>query len=164
MTEHSEVESSLTVKRDTEASRDQVWSVIADGWTYSQWVVGNSRMRAVDPNWPQEGSTIRHSVGAWPLLLDDVTLVQECVPKQKLVLLAKGRPLGKARITLRLFDIDGGGCRIEMSEVPVGAPMGWVPQKAALAAAYPRNRECTWRLAAIAERRTPADLSTDESE
>jgi uncharacterized protein YndB with AHSA1/START domain len=158
VTENPETESSLTVRRDTSASRAEVWAAIADGWTYSQWVVGNSRMRAVDPNWPQVGSTIRHSVGVWPLLLNDVTVVEECQPLQRLVLLAKGRPLGKARITLRLFDIDGGGCRIEMAEVPVGAPMGWVPKRVALAAAFPRNRECTWRLATIAERRAPDDL------
>lgn len=156
-----EAESPLTVKRDTTASREQVWAVISDGWTYSQWVVGNSRMRAVDPNWPQTGSTIRHSIGVWPLLLDDLTVVEECEPLERLVLLAKGRPFGKARIALRLFDIDGGGCRIEMAEVPVGAPMGWVPERLSLAAAFPRNRECTWRLAAMAERRTPDDV--DES-
>jgi uncharacterized protein YndB with AHSA1/START domain len=153
-----EAQSPLTVERDISASREKVWAVIADGWTYSQWVVGNSRMRAVDPNWPEVGSTIRHSVGVWPLLLDDVTVVEECQPLQQLVLLAKGRPFGKARITLRLTDIDSGGCRIEMAEVPVGAPMGWVPKRAALAAAFPRNRECTWRLAAIAERRSPDEL------
>jgi hypothetical protein len=152
-----ETDSALTVKRDTSASRDEVWSVMADGWAYSQWVVGNSRMRAVDPNWPQVGSTIRHSIGVWPVLLDDVTVVEDCQPQERLVLLAKGRPFGKARITMRLFDIDGGGCRIEMAEVPAGAPMGWVPTRVALAAAYPRNRECTWRLAAIAERRGPED-------
>ena len=153
-----EVESQLTVRRDTTASRQRVWDVIADGWTYAQWVVGNSRMRAVSPDWPAVGSTIHHSVGVWPLLLDDQTVVEECVPQERLVLLAKGRPIGKARITLCLFDIEGGGCRIEMAEVPVGAPMGWVPDRLALAAAIPRNRECTWRLAAIAERRVSDDV------
>jgi len=131
---------------------------MADGWTYSQWVVGNSRMRAVDPEWPKAGSTIRHSIGVWPLLLDDLTVVQDCQPLERLVLLAKGRPLGKARITLRLFDTDDGGCRIEMDEVPVGAPLGWVPDRLASAAAFPRNRECTWRLAALAERLSPEDV------
>lgn len=158
MTSHpQEVESPLTVRRDTTASRDQVWAVMADGWTYSQWVVGNSRMRAVSRDWPKAGSTIHHSIGVWPLLVNDLTVVEECRPLELLVLLAKGRPLGKARITLRLSDIDGGGCRIEMAEVPVGLPMGWVPNQLALAAAFPRNRECTWRLAAIAERREPSD-------
>ncbi|MCV7420393.1 SRPBCC family protein [Mycobacterium yunnanensis] len=153
----SEVERELSVKRDTTTSRQRVWEVLADGWTYSQWVVGNSRMRAVSPDWPAVGSTIHHSVGVWPLLLNDQTEVLESVPQELLVLLAKGRPLGKARITLRLFDLDGGGCRIEMAEVPVGMPMGWVPERVALAAAVPRNRECTWRLAALAERRVSDD-------
>jgi len=158
MTDHPrESESHLTVKRETSASRQRVWDVIADGWTYSQWVVGNSRMRAVSPDWPAAGSTIHHSVGVWPLLLDDQTEVLESVPQERLVLLAKGRPFGKARITLRLFDVAGGGCRIEMAEVPVGMPMGWVPERVALAAAIPRNRECTWRLAALAERRASDD-------
>ncbi|CAN5287212.1 SRPBCC family protein [soil metagenome] len=156
MAEHpEEVESSLTVKRLTTASRDQVWSVIADGWTYTQWVVGNSRMRAVDPHWPQPGSTIEHSIGIWPLLIDDLTVVKDCLPRERLVLIAKGRPFGKARITLRLWEAEGDGCLIEMAEVPVGAPMGWLPGRLALAAAFPRNRECTQRLAAIAERRVP---------
>jgi len=159
MTKHpEEVDSALTVTRDTAATREQVWNVIADGWTYSQWVVGNSRMRAVDPEWPKVGSTIRHSIGVWPLVVDDVTVVEDCRPREQLVLLAKGRPLGKARITLRLSDIDDGGCRIEMAEVPVGAPMGWMPNRLALALAVPRNRECTWRLAALAERRRPDDV------
>lgn len=153
--------SALVVRRDTTATREQVWDVIADGWTYSQWVVGNSRMRAVDPEWPKVGSTIRHSIGVWPLVLDDLTVVEVCVPRTQLVLLAKGRPLGKARITLQLFDTPSGGCRIEMAEVAAGAPMGWMPERLALAAAAPRNRECTFRLAAIAERRRPDELKLD---
>lgn len=152
-----ELDSSLTVKRDTTATRQRVWDVIADGWTYSQWVVGNSRMRAVDPAWPNVGSTIEHSIGIWPFVVDDITVVEDCQPLEQLVLLAKTRPFGKARITLRLSDIEG-GCRIEMAEVPVGAPMGWVPNRLALTAAIPRNRECTWRLAALAERRPPSDV------
>jgi len=146
------VDSSLTVTRETTASRDAVWNVIADGWTYSQWVVGNTRMRAVDPNWPAPGSTIHHTIGIWPVVLNDETVVESCTPKEELVLLAKGRPFAAARITLRLFDTpDGSG--IEMAEVPIGGPLNWIPRRLALAAAYPRNRECTQRLVALAERR-----------
>ncbi|MBJ7463365.1 MAG: SRPBCC family protein [Mycolicibacterium sp.] len=155
MAHSDEVGSALTVTRETAASREQVWAVIADGWTYSQWVVGNSRMRAVDPRWPEVSSTIDHSIGVWPLLVDDQTVVEDCEPRRQIVLLAKGRPFGKARVTLRLSDTADGGCRIEMAEVPVGFPMGWIPERLALAAAVPRNRECTQRLAAIAERRSP---------
>ena len=55
MTPPPEARNSFVVTRNTTASRQQVWDVIADGWTYSQWVVGNSRMRAVDPSWPSPG-------------------------------------------------------------------------------------------------------------
>jgi hypothetical protein len=40
-----------------------------------------------------------------------------------------------------------------MAEVPVGGPLNLLPRRLALAAAYPRNRECLARLAALAERR-----------
>src|SRR3978361_501592 len=152
-----EVGSDLTVRRDTSAPRRQVWAQLADGCTYSQWGVGNSRMRAVDADWPAPGSAIHHSVGIWPLLLDDETVVDECAPENELGLIAKGRPIGAARITLRLFDIDG-GCRIEMSEIPINPPLKWLPTKVALTAGWPRNRECTRRLAALAERRTSPDV------
>lgn len=134
--------------------------MLADGWTYSQWVVGNSRMRAVDPDWPQPGSTIHHSIGVWPAVINDSTVVESCTPEDELVLIANGRPFGKARITLRLHDTDGGGCVIEMAEVPVSAPMKWLPDSVALAGVFPRNRETTWRLAAIAERRTSEQTDT----
>ncbi|MGX9787509.1 SRPBCC family protein [Mycobacterium sp. MMS18-G62] len=152
MAEPEEADSLLTATRDTTATRQQVWNVIADGWTYSQWVVGNTRMRAVDPHWPAVGSKIHHTIGIWPVVLNDETEVESSRPLEELVLRAKGRPFGGARITLRLFDSDG-GCRIDMAEVPIGGPLSLVPRRLALAAAWPRNRECLRRMAALAERR-----------
>src|SRR5689334_4081685 len=96
--------------RLVEAPRTRVWEVLAEGWTYSQWVVGNSRMRAVDPHWPASGAVIEHSIGVWPLLIDDCTISQKCRPQEQLVLLARLGPLGAARISLRLEDAPGGCC------------------------------------------------------
>ena len=144
MSEPHEVNSILTVKRDTTATPEQVWTVIANGWTYSQWVVGNSRMRAVDENWPAPGSRIHHTIGVWPLTINDETVVKACTPGREIVLHAKTRPFGGARITLRLSE-SATGCRIEMSEVPVGGTLNLVPRPLALAVVWPRNRECTWR-------------------
>ena len=48
----------MTVTRDVAATRQRVWDVLADGWSYSGWVVGNSRIRAVSSNWPAPGSPI----------------------------------------------------------------------------------------------------------
>jgi len=127
-----------------------VWDVLADGWAYSGWVVGNSRIRAVSADWPAPGARILHSIGTWPAVIDDET-------GEELVLLAKIRPAAEARITLQLTDI-AGGCRVAMTEVAVSAPLRWVPDSVQLTAVAPRNRECTWRLAMIAENADPDAL------
>lgn len=131
---------------------------MANGWTYAQWVVGNSRTRAVDSNWPEPGSAIKHSVGIWPLVISDQTTVESCTPGEELVLLAGIGPLGAMRITLRLKDGDDGGCRIEMIETPASGPVRMLPDRLVLAAVYPRNRECLLRLTALAERLEPSQV------
>ena len=60
----------MTVSRDIAAPRQRVWDVLADGWTYSGWVVGNSHVRGVDPGWPSVGTRIHHSAGAWPVQIE----------------------------------------------------------------------------------------------
>jgi hypothetical protein len=147
----------LSVIRDIAAGRRQVWDVMANGWTYSQWVVGNSRTRAVDSNWPEPGASIRHSIGVWPFVLNDKTVVESCVPLEKLVLRARGAPFGAARVTLLLSDVPD-GCRVEMIEVPIEGVGRIVPEPVGLLAAYPRNRECLLRLAAIVERFEPSQV------
>ena len=78
-------------------------------------------------------------------------------PGDELVLLAKIRPAAEARITMQLSDIPG-GCRVAMTEVVVSAPLRWVPDFVQLVGVAPRNRECLWRLAMIAEDADPDDL------
>ena len=109
----------MTVTRDIAATRQRVWDVLANGWTYSGWVVGNSRIRAVDSNWPAPGTRILHSIGTWPAVIDDETVVEHSIPGEELVLMAKTRPAAKARITLQLTDLPDGGCRVAMTEVVV---------------------------------------------
>ncbi len=65
----------IGVQRMVSAPPEAVWEVLADGWVYTGWVVGASRMRAVDPAWPVPDARLHHSVGGWPLLLDDTTSV-----------------------------------------------------------------------------------------
>ena len=84
------------------ATPDQVWDVLADGWLYPLWVVGASRMREVDDDVAQPGSRLHHSVGTWPLLLDDITEVVECRPGSLLELKAHAWPAGRADVRIRL--------------------------------------------------------------
>src|SRR4029078_8750898 len=85
-----------------------VWAVLADGWLYPVWVVGAARMREVDEHWPAVGARLHHSVGIWPLLIDDNTEVLESEPEQLLRLRTRGRPAGEAAGDILLSR--GGGC------------------------------------------------------
>ncbi len=88
--------------RIVKAPPTAVWEILADGWLYPLWVVGASRIRDVDPSWPEQGSQIAHSVGAWPMLIDDTTEVTECRPGQLLALRARAWPAGEAAVEIRL--------------------------------------------------------------
>jgi uncharacterized protein YndB with AHSA1/START domain len=142
----------IEVQRPVEASPREVFSVLADGWLYSGWVVGASRIRAVDDQWPAVGSQIHHSVGSWPALIDDTTEVVECTPDQRLVLQARGWPLGEGTVYIDLEDT-GGGCLVRMREDASRGPGRLVPKPIRQLSILPRNRESLRRLQLIAEGR-----------
>lgn len=141
------------VRRDTTARVEDVWAVLADGWLYASWVVGASTIRDVDATWPAPGSRIHHSVGLWPILIKDKTVVLESTPDQQLVLQARGWPLGEARVDIRLEPHDDGGCTIVIDEEPTHGPGVLSPHALREVAIGPRNRETLYRLALLAEGR-----------
>jgi uncharacterized protein YndB with AHSA1/START domain len=146
-----------TVSKTIQASPAEVFSVLSDGWLYSNWVVGTSHMRAVDANWPAIGSKLHHASGVWPLVARDETTVEELIADKHLVLTAKGRPLGEARVVLELAAA-GAGTLITMTETPVAGPAKWLHNPVAEAVLVRRNVESLERLAAVAERRnTPPE-------
>lgn len=136
---------------ETSATTDEVWAVLADGWSYVGWVVGASRIRKVDVGWPSAGSRIHHSAGSWPVLLNDETTVLDSEPGRRLVLQAQGWPFGEATIDLAL-EPKGSGCRIVMREDVTKGPGRIVPKPVRQLALRPRNRESLRRLALLAER------------
>lgn len=129
----------------------QVFDVLRDGWTYSNWVVGTSHMRAVDDAWPRPGSKLHHASGAWPLVRRDETEVEAAEPGRSLVLTARARPAGEARIEIGL-EPEGDGCRVTMTEYPSSWPARWLHNPVADAVLARRNRESLARLKALVER------------
>jgi uncharacterized protein YndB with AHSA1/START domain len=132
-------------------SPERVFEVLSDGWLYTGWVVGASHIRAVEPAWPAPDSRIHHAVGAWPIMLRDETRVEACEAPTRLVLLARGRPLGEARVELRL-EPRPTGTLVRMLETPVSGPGRWLHNPVADALLHARNVESLARLAALAER------------
>ena len=140
------------VSRSVAASRPDLWDLLCDGWFYPLWVVGASRMRDVDDGWPVPGSRLHHSVGNWPLLIDDQTEVLEAVPQQSLRLKAHSWPAGAAEVFIALAD-DGPGTLVTIWEDAVDGPGTLVPRMLRQVAMVPRNTESLRRLAFIAEGR-----------
>jgi uncharacterized protein YndB with AHSA1/START domain len=98
------------------ASPDQVFAVLANPENYGDWVVGSDAIRDADPSWPKVGSRFHHRVGVGLLKVNDHTEVLEVEPPHRLVMHARARPLGTAKVSMRLTDRDG-GTHVTMTEI-----------------------------------------------
>ncbi|HVE68819.1 MAG TPA: SRPBCC domain-containing protein [Solirubrobacteraceae bacterium] len=137
----------------TTASPQDVWDVLVDAESYAYWVVGASKIREVEPEWPQPGSRFHHSQGIWPITLNDHSVVLDVEPPRRLVLKVKIRPLGTARVEFVLRP-RAGGTHVTMIEVPGDFPSRFVfgnPLSKRLL--HLRNEESLRRLRQLAEER-----------
>ncbi|RKT53980.1 SRPBCC family protein [Saccharothrix australiensis] len=142
------VEVSLRVS----APLEQVFGVLADGWSYASWVVGAAHIREVDADWPAPGARIHHSIGPWPLQVKDITTVRAVVAGRMLELDARMWPLGAAHIRFDLIEA-GGATTVRMREEVEKGPLSLLPAPVQALALTPRNRESLRRFADLAERR-----------
>ena len=141
-----------TTSRPTSATPEQVWSVLADGWLYPLFVVGASRMRDVDDTWPAVGSRLHHSVGTWPLLIDDTTEVLELEEDRRIVLKARGWPAGEARVEISLRPT-ADATVVTIVENATAGPGALIPKPVQDVQLHLRNTETLRRLAFVAEGR-----------
>ena len=139
------------VRRHVDAPAAAVWGVLADGWLYGNWVVGTSRVRFVDLSWPGVDSRLEHSFGVWPAVIGDESRVLESEPDRRLVIRAKGWPMGEARVELTIDAWDDETCDVAMVEDAVSGPGTVVPRAVRQPVIAMRNREAVHRLALIAE-------------
>ncbi|MES1193452.1 MAG: SRPBCC domain-containing protein [Solirubrobacterales bacterium] len=96
---------------------EQVFAVLSDPETYAYWVVGADSIRDADAAWPAVGAKLHHRIGVGPFKLNDNTEVLEVTKPVHLVLQARARPLGTARVILDLIDL-GDGTQVTMVEGP----------------------------------------------
>jgi len=141
-------------------SPEDVFAVLADGWLYPVWVVGASRVRHVDAEWPRPGTALHHSIGIWPVLFDDTTEVVEWSPDDTISLRARVGPLGRAVIVLTVRP-HSRGCTVTMGERFVGGVAATLPYLLRRLALTLRNHENLNRLAHLPEGRR-ADRETDD--
>jgi uncharacterized protein YndB with AHSA1/START domain len=133
------------------AAPDRVFAVLADAWTYERWVVGCKQIRDVDGDWPAPGATFHHSVGMGPLTVRDTTTVIESDAPGRLVLRARARPAGVARVEIDLAEA-GGGTEVVMNERPISGPPALLHNPLQDRLIDRRNAESLRRLKQLAER------------
>ena len=141
-----------TVARTVKAPPERVFTVLADGWTYSDWVVGTVHIRDVEQSWPAVGSKLHHKAGPWPFSLHSSSTVLLCEPNRRLRLNAGLWPLGAALVDIRLEPVAGGATRVIIHEDFAEGPLRWIRSKANDLVLHRRNIETLRRLADIAER------------
>ncbi|MEK8106739.1 SRPBCC family protein [Micromonospora sp. M12] len=124
--------------------------MLADGWTYSDWVVGTAHVRDVDDAWPRVGSQLHHRAGPWPFSLQDASTVLVCEPPHRLVLKAGLWPAGKRSWPSR-WSRSTAAPGTPREDFAAG-PLRWVRNKVNDLVLHLRNRETLDRLADIATR------------
>ena len=131
-------------------SPQAVFDVLSDGWTYATWVVGAARIRDVEKDFPAAGSSIHHSVGAWPVLLSDSTSVEQADPPREITLRVRAWPAGEGLVHIMLKPA-GLGTEVTMEEQAVRGPATLLPKPLQDVILHARNVESLARLAYLAE-------------
>ncbi|CAM3017601.1 SRPBCC family protein [Saccharomonospora xinjiangensis] len=145
----------IEVSRVMPARPERVYAVLADGWSYAGWVVGNAHIRNVDASWPAEGSRIHHKAGLWPLQVPDVSTVTAVAPGRMIELVARLWVLGRARVRITLTSEGEHGTRVTMAEEAVSGPASHLPTSVQALVLKPRNAEALARLEDIVVNRGP---------
>jgi hypothetical protein len=119
-------------------------------------VPGARPIRYFDPSWPDPGTEVRHSVGVYPLVIRDRTIVMECQPGRRLVLEARVQMIGTFVVDFR-FEPDAGGTRLTVEETVMGGALG-LPLLRPLAdlTVRVRNAELARRLRRLSDARESA--------
>jgi hypothetical protein len=140
-----------------DAPVETVFSVLSDARRYPDWVIGASRIRTVDHNFPEAGSSFGHKIGLWPLLINDETKVVAREGERRLTLRAEIGAFGAATVDLRLEPTeDEIRTRVQLIERPVTGPIRWVHNPLQDRAFWVRNWISLLLLKRIAEGRVGA--------
>jgi hypothetical protein len=135
------------------AAPERIFAILADGWTYSDWVVGTAHIRDVDPDWPAPGTQLHHKAGPWPFSVRDTTVALDCQPPRLLLVAPKLWPLGAARVQFVLTPVGPATTRVAMTEEFAAGPLYTVRTLVENLVLRWRNKESLRRLGDLATRR-----------
>jgi hypothetical protein len=131
---------------------DAVWSVLADGYSYAEWVVGTKEIHSVDRYWPEVGSSLRFTAGLGRLSITDFTTSRLCVPGGRLELEARALPYGSVRISIEILPW-GEESVVIIDEHPLRGPTPLLENPLVEFGLTIRNRQMLRKLARAVENR-----------
>ena len=102
-------------------------------------------VRGSEGNWPSKAARFHHTVGVWPFHIRDQTTVVESDRPHRLVLQAKVRPIGSARIALELSP-SASGTQVAMTEEPCTPSIARMARRLFDPVIFVRNGEALRRL------------------
>jgi uncharacterized protein YndB with AHSA1/START domain len=137
-----------TNRRTVSSSASAVWAAIADGYSYSHWVVGTRTVRDVDADFPASGR-LHYTLGRWPLKHESRTEVISVDPGRCLELRINALPAATVRVMITLRPT-ATGCVITMTEHPDSGLGAWLHNPLFDAVVWLRNVESLRRLAQLA--------------
>ena len=105
-------------RRTFSVAAEDVWSVVADGHLYGDWVTGTSGIRAVDAFFPEQGARIHYVVGRGPIRHEGHTEVLDVAAGRQMVLEAHAWPLGTAYIRIDIVPDGADRASVTLTEHP----------------------------------------------
>lgn len=143
-------------ERIVRAPVERVYSILSDGWSYSDWVVGTAHIRKVDAGWPAPGTRLYHKAGPWPVSVRDRSESLQCEPNRLLLLRVHLWPFGAGHVRFTLDPLDAQATRVRVEEQFTHGPLLGIRNKIGDVFLHFRNAELLARLADHAENREPA--------
>ena len=135
------------------AAPDAVWSVLADGYSYADWVVGTRQVRQVDPDWPRPGTSLHFTAGLGPVTVDDKTTSRLCEQGSRLELEAYAMPYGSVRISIEVLPWGGEETVVIIDEHPLRGPSALLENPLVELVLTIRNRRMLRKLAGVVAHR-----------
>jgi uncharacterized protein YndB with AHSA1/START domain len=133
------------------ASPAAVWDVLADPYSYSDWVVGTRDISSADLSWPAVSSVLRYQAGIGPLRFEGHSIVRDVNPPCHLELEADAG-LMAARVSMSVKPWGDGALAI-VEEHWIRGPSVLLDNPLIDLALNIRNRWMVRNLASVVERR-----------
>jgi len=129
-----------------------VFAVLADPRTYPDWLIGANRIRALDDDWPRPGSRFHHTVGMWPVHINDHSELEAFDPPRSMRLSVRATALVRATVTISVRG-DESSSIVCIAEEPRAGLVGEVVRPALDPVTHLRNHASLRRLARVVRER-----------